>query len=100
MASFASLVYGKSPSRRAARSVMSGGRASRSRSSGSVVVARPAQPATMSLATTIIPAGMRFAPHRGIPPWETGCMCDCHGNADRSGRSCDVKSCVDVVSAC
>ena len=100
MASFASLVYGDSLSPRAARAVMSGGRASMSRSYAPVLVARAAQPHTMSLVSTILPAGMRHAPHRGIPPWETSCFCDCHGNADASGRTCDVKSCVDIVSAC
>jgi len=100
-ASFASLVYGdRSLSPRAARAVMNGGRASFSRSLSVVPGARPAHGVAMSDTRVILPAGMHLAPHRGCPPWETGCLCDCHGNADASGRTCDVRSCVDVVSAC
>lgn len=98
--SFPSLVYGKNPSPRSVRAVMDGSRASFSRSLATIPVARPAQPSSWSDVRSILPHGFRIAPHRGIAPWLTDCVCDCHGNNDSSGRTCDVSNCVDVLSAC
>lgn len=107
MAHIASLVHGSNMSERAARALISGGRASSSRSSRPIVTV--SEPVTPHADTTVrrFPgraSGMAILPaHIGSWPSVTvggvrmggagGCLCDCHGTGDTSGYGCDIPSC-------
>jgi hypothetical protein len=101
MASFASLVYGSSPSRRSARALMSGGRAESSRSHDApTITSHPVTPSATSTSRALARGACGDAAHVGS--WPTvyvsgitmhgagGCLCSCHGSGDTSGLDCDV----------
>lgn len=101
MTHMASLVYGSNMGERAARAVMSGGRASASRSlAPALAVSAPVTPHADTTsrrwyAVASAPVGMRRVDNRGAFPTTVACTCNCHGTGDSTGRDCDVPSCRD-----
>ena len=92
MRSHPSLAYGQPMSEHAARRLLNGGRAASHARTSTIPTAHPAHP----IASSPVTPGFVRIPHRGAWPTTVSCVCDCHGNGDASGRSCDVASCVDV----
>lgn len=95
--SLVSLVHGRSLSERAARAMLSGGRASSSRSSTPVGAPAMAHTYTPVRSLPTVAPGLVRVRHIGEWPHLVSCTCTCHGNGDASGASCDVTSCVDAV---